>query len=138
MQAQFTMIPVQKILDNIDDPFGRWATGRVVTLKMVQEALSDGSYALAEESYSHGKDYGDKSTLWHARRIAWLVRNGWDAPIDLDVGIPSMGYFPYILIDGHHRLCAAIVSGDSEIKAQVSGSIDYAFELFGVDCSLCH
>jgi hypothetical protein len=47
-----------------------------------------------------------------------------------------MGYFPYPVLDGHHRLCAAIMTGETVIKAQVSGALDYAFELFGVDCAL--
>jgi hypothetical protein len=131
----FTLIPIDKILDNIDDPFGRWTTNRPVTVDEVMEAFTNGSDRAAAESYSH-ETPGNMSVLWHANRIAYLMRNGWDDPIDIDVGIPSLGYYPYILTDGHHRLCAAILTGERFIKAQVSGSVDYAFELFGVDCSL--
>lgn len=136
LEMDFTLIPVAKILDQIDDPFGRWDVFKPVSQEKVMEAVLDGSYALAGDSYSHGTGSGAQSVMWHARRIAWLMKNGWDAPIDIDVGIPSMGYYPYILVDGHHRLCAAIITGETEIKAQVSGAIDYAFELFGVDCAL--
>lgn len=129
----YTLIPVAKILEQIDDPFGRWQTGAPVDPEMALTALADGSWALA------GIPYGDgqlQSRLWHARRIAWLMKNGWEEPIDIDVGIPSLGYYPYILTDGHHRLCAAILTRETFIKAQVSGAIDYAFQLFGVDCGL--
>jgi hypothetical protein len=133
----YTLIPVKKILDIIDDPFGRWATGKVVPQQMVLDALQDGSYGLAKDSYSDGGNVSVMAgTAWHARRIAYLMKNGWEDSIDLDVGIPSLGYYPYPLIDGHHRLCAAIMLGDTTIKAQVSGALDYAFELFGVDCAL--
>jgi hypothetical protein len=132
----YTLIPVKKILNIIDDPFGRWASGRVVPEKMVMDALQDGSYNLSWDSYSHGSVNVLADVWWHARRIAYLMKNGWEDSIDLDVGIPSLGYYPYPLIDGHHRLCAAIMLGDTTIKAQVSGALDYAFELFGVDCAL--
>lgn len=136
LEMDFTLIPVAKILDQIDDPFGRWDVFKPVTQEMVMEAVLDGSYAQVSDSYSHGTRSGVQSTAWHAKRIAWLMNNGWDAPIDIDVGIPSVGYNPYILTDGHHRLCAAIMTGETEIKAQVSGAIDYALKLFGVDCTL--
>jgi hypothetical protein len=138
LEMDFTLIPVAKILDQIDDPFGRWDVFKPVAQDMVMGAILDGSYAQASESYSHGTGRGAQSAIWHARRIAWLMKNGWDAPIDIDVGIPSMGYCPYILADGHHRLCAAIMTGETVIKAQVSGALDYAFQLFGVDCALDH
>lgn len=132
----YTLIPIARILDQIDDPFERWDIFKPVKPEMVMKAVMDGSYALGTESYSHGKGSGVQTATWHARSIAWLMKNGWEEPIDIDVGIPSMGYYPYILTDGHHRLCAAIMTGESLIKAQVSGSLDYAFQLFGVDCAL--
>ncbi len=133
---KFTLIPVAKLVELVPDPFDRWNTSGTVTREMVQEALLDGSYALADESFSHGKDQRDKSALWHARRIANLIKNGWSQAIDLDVGIPSLRFHPFVVTDGMHRLCAAIITGETVIKAEVSGDIDYAFELFGVDCAL--
>jgi hypothetical protein len=134
----YTFIPVSKILEQIDDPFGRWQTSSSVDPEMVLDSLSDGSWSLADEPYGNGGALVHRNRLWHARRIAWLMKKGWDDPIELDVGIPSLGYYPYILTDGHHRLCAAILLGDLVIKAQVSGALDYAFQLFGVDCALDH
>jgi hypothetical protein len=134
----FTMVPVHAIVAMIDDPFRIWATSQPVTRQMVMNAIADGTYNQERTSYSHGSWSGVWGALRHARRIAWLVVNRWEDPIELDVGIPSVGYYPYIVIDGHHRLCAAIISGDTEIRAQVSGSIDYAFDLFGVDVTLTH
>jgi hypothetical protein len=138
LEMDFTLIQVTKILDQIDDPFGRWQTSSSIHPDMVLTSLSDGSWSLADEPYGNGGALVRRNCLWHARRIAWLMKNGWDAPIDIDVGIPSMGFYPYILVDGHHRLCAAIMTGETVIKAQVSGALDYAFQLFGVDCALDH
>jgi hypothetical protein len=133
---QFTLIPVAKILENIRSPFEVWDVANPVTRNMVTDALADGSWALAKDSYSHGTGTPDTGAIGHARRIAWLIKNGWEDSIDIDVGIPSMEYFPYPVLDGHHRLCAAIMTGETVIRAQVSGALDYAFELFGVDCAL--
>jgi hypothetical protein len=134
----FTLVPVAKILEQIDNPLGCWQIDAPVYPEMALKAFSDGTWALADIPYSNGSASLLQSRLWHARRIAWLMKNGWEEPIQLDVGIPSLGYYPHILTDGHHRLCAAILTGEHWIKAQVSGAIDYAFELFGVDCSLQH
>lgn len=37
----------------------------------------------------------------------------------------------WIIRDGNHRLAAAFYRGDSTIRANVSGSQEYASELFG-------
>ena len=38
------------------------------------------------------------------------------------------------MLDGNHRLAAASLRGDPSILAIVSGDLDYALELFGVEC----
>ena len=130
---EWTMIPVDKLVSAIECPFERQG----ITKEMVQESIRTGSYGLASESYSHGTRLPvERSPEWHAQRVAYLVRYGWERPLEIDVGIPSVGFAPYPLQDGHHRLCAAIVRGDTHIRAEVSGALDYAFQLFGVDCSL--
>ena len=77
-----------------------------------------------EESWTRGD---------HAARIAYLVVHGWEEPIVLDVGVPGLGsYASDPVLDGHHRLAAAIVRGDPYIHASVSGSekvIEWLMEL---------
>jgi len=41
----------------------------------------------------------------------------------------------WLVVDGNHRFAAAIYRGDEWILADVAGELDYAFELFGVDCA---
>jgi hypothetical protein len=74
---------------------------------------------------------------WHVQRVAYLVVNGWEDPIHIDVGVPEFSpllaghwYVP----DGNHRVAAAIYRGDSTILAKVDGSLRKAGILFGVDC----
>jgi hypothetical protein len=79
---------------------------------------------------------GEGSKAYHAGRIAHLVINGWNDPIDIDVGVPVLSFTPTWLVpDGNHRLAAAIFRDDEFIAADVSGDIDLAFELFGIDVS---
>jgi hypothetical protein len=69
----------------------------------------------------------------HNERVAYLVVYPASDPISVDVGVPSLGFIPnWIILDGNHRLAAAIYRNDKTIAAMVSGEDDYAFDLFGV------
>ena len=71
----------------------------------------------------------------HAGRIAYLVLYPASDAIEVDVGVPCLGYIPkWMLTDGNHRMAAAIFSGKDWISATVAGQLDYAKRLFGVDC----
>ena len=80
---------------------------------------------------------GTEDPYVHAQRIAWLVTHGWDDPIDVDVGIPGLGYCPeWPIIDGNHRLYAAVIRGDKKILASVSGDLCYAAKRLGIKARL--
>jgi hypothetical protein len=69
----------------------------------------------------------------HVARIAWLVMHREESPIEIDVGVPSMGFCPEFLIqDGYHRLAAAYYRGDETILANIAGDCKYAEKLFGL------
>jgi hypothetical protein len=67
----------------------------------------------------------DKASLTSevlAEKVAWFVINGWQEPIQVDVGIPHMRFRPAkIVTDGNHRLAAAVYRKDRYIPAVVSG-----------------
>lgn len=68
----------------------------------------------------------------HAGRIAYLVVNPASDPIDLDVGVPEMGVeIDWPVVDGNHRLAAALFRGDPQIDVTWSGSSDHFEFLFG-------
>lgn len=69
----------------------------------------------------------DFNLIDHAARIAFLVEEGWDDPIEIDLGIPGM--CEGRLNDGFHRCAAAIYKRDRSIKAHWSGSMDLAIYL---------
>jgi hypothetical protein len=69
----------------------------------------------------------------HIRRVAYLVINGWHDPIDIDVGVPSLGCcVGWPIQDGNHRFYAAIIREDPFILAIISGELDYAEKVLGV------
>lgn len=69
----------------------------------------------------------------HIARVAYLVEQGWDDSINIDVGVPELDYLiDWIIIDGNHRLAAAIFRGDFHIEAAISGDLKYAEKLFGM------
>jgi len=77
---------------------------------------------------------GETTRGQHIQRIAYLIVNVSNHPIDIDVGIPELNYCPdWIVCDGNHRLAAAFYRNDKSIFAEVSGSCNYAKELLGVD-----
>lgn len=72
----------------------------------------------------------------HAGRIHYLMETDWDDPIEIDVGVPRLGCVPsWIVTDGNHRLAAAILRGDNNIAAWLSGDVDYCRDLglMGID-----
>lgn len=122
--------------DNGYDVWGcstRFATIRRAILEKRFQADSLQVMVKDEKSWSLT---GSELTQWHSERIAYLVVNRWADAIYIDIGVPSMNYQPnWIITDGNHRVCAAIYRGDKFIEASITGDVDYAKELFGVDIS---
>ncbi|MBK6616279.1 hypothetical protein [Ottowia sp.] len=77
-----------------------------------------------------------RATRWtvedHIARIAYLASTGWSEPIEVDVGVPHMNcWVNWPVVDGNHRLAAAIARRDDFILASVGGCCTYMRELFG-------
>lgn len=70
-----------------------------------------------------------KNRRMHIERVAFLVMNASDDPICVDVGMP--GYEKELtMIDGFHRLAAAIYRNDEKIRLIWDGSWSYAKKYF--------
>lgn len=120
-------VPVKAVLA-LCDPIktSPWIGGRV-TKAMILRHLKNGRMQPAPVM-------SDASSYKQAGRIAHLVDRGWNDPIQIDVGIPSMGcYVEWPVVDGNHRLAAASIREDEFIAAEISGSVRYAADLFGID-----
>jgi hypothetical protein len=73
----------------------------------------------------------------HIARIAWLVIHGWNPmedPIEIDVGCPEIASWDSLsVLDGNHRICAAMVRKDETILCSVGGSVDEMCSALGID-----
>jgi hypothetical protein len=58
----------------------------------------------------------------HIERVADLVTNPNYEPISIDVGIEGMTKTSWPIVDGNHRLAAALYRGDESILVNFSGS----------------
>lgn len=129
------IIPVarlREVCDPLETPPWYEARGKPISRSEIAAAIE------AENLLS--QRYGLVAVDWfrdhHVWRIAYLVVNGWKDAIEIDVGCPDLGLrVPWPVTEGNHRLAAAIYRGDMEILADVGGDVDYAFELFGVECA---
>ena len=129
------MVPVAR-LRAICDPFQPvWDTPDRrrcrITQNQVQRYLE--RRVFEEAPFVPESDAGRWMLSRHAKRVAFLAAHGWSDPVQIDVGVPHLlCHVGWPLIDGNHRLAAAIVRGDEFIASDVSGSCSHAFELLGV------
>lgn len=92
-----------------------------ITLKEIEKAVKHHDVMYRPST----GEYDTDSHHEHVKRIAWLVEN-WsdDYPIELDFGIPELNYNVYNpIMDGHHRIFAAIYLQKLFINANCSGSV---------------
>lgn len=128
-------LSVQK-LAAVYDPFEYppWDGVLKITRQEVARALADQRYEPScwttpedDEVLLPKHGFGYEFVQWtperHVARIAYLVAHGWNEPIEVDAGWRQIEYEPVNpVIDGNHRLAAAIYRGDETIIAYVGGS----------------
>lgn len=121
------MNPFERIVwDVVDPPF---------TFDEVQRAINDRNFEA--EQYNGWERQAARA--YHVGRVAYLVVNRTSDPISVDVGTPTLGYVnDWPILDGHHRLAAAIFRGDPFIEADVAGDIAFAEDLYGVPMPRTH
>lgn len=120
-------LPLDRVVSKFD-PYREspWAHS-AVSRNEISKAIADGRFQPEPTKHTRKRNI---------ERIAWLAINGWNDAIEIDVGVPECcGWLREELWDGWHRLAAAIYRQDETILASVCGSLEYAKELFGVDCT---
>lgn len=110
----FVWLSVQKLRLRYD-PFAHslWVP-EPLTIEAVQAAISDGRLRASP----WGGDAEDWTWLMHVERVAYLVMHPDPTPIWVDLNL----FCP--VVDGNHRLAAAIVRGDAGILAEVHSGLD--------------
>lgn len=132
LEAGIITVPLESILvywDPILDD--AWGCGPIMTADVLEQVCATNqtstSAVFGTEEFS--------SYTFNTSRIAYLIQNGWSdteadpKPITVDVGMS--GYTPQeLVIDGNHRIAAAKLRGDEEIKISVMGDVDKALAIF--------
>ena len=101
-----------------------WMADTPITLGEISNAI------LAKDFQEHS-DYlqVEFNRNYHIKRIAYMVVNRQSMPIDVDFGIPSLGYYPNEPIyDGWHRIMAALYLHQPYIECDYSGEDSFAKE----------
>ena len=114
-------VSVKKLLDWACSPFesNPWSGEAPISIEEIANAIE--SKKFSKRPYNA---YSEKEVprAYHVGRVAYLVVHGWDDPIDIDVGNPSIGYHTSnVVCDGWHRLAASAFLKKKYIKCAWSG-----------------
>jgi hypothetical protein len=122
------------------DPYqGCWPDlAKPISVKEVEQCLRAGAekeHAPFRDWFANHRDDAAVNRQMHVEKIAWFARYGFQQPLEVDVGIPSMGcYVDWFVQDGNHRLAAAIfrqehLGENPWLPLSVGGSVNYAKDL---------
>lgn len=127
------MIPVEN-LRLLCNPFEDSPWGAPISVQLIDYCLRNNLILeVPVDTDTEEAEWGEVNA--HLARIAFLVKERWKDPIEIDVGVPSLGcHVEWPIIDGNHRFAAVLYLGETTIEAEVSGQVDYAERLLG--CSL--
>lgn len=101
-----------------------WGLKTPLRREDIAEALKSGGWTLGEKEWGTGAS--EDIYQCHVLRVAFLIKNPHPDPIELDVGIPSLGSWPsHPICDGNHRFAAALFLRRAWIWASVSGEVRY-------------
>ncbi len=132
--GHYTLVPLENLLaicNPVKNP--PWATTSPVTRGLVYAALNAEKFRTTP-MHPLSPEYADPEQ--HAMRIAHFMACGYDHPIEIDVGVPSLRcHVDWIVTDGNHRLFAAAMCLHRTIAASIGGDIDHAASLLGVPAS---
>lgn len=95
-----------------------------ITREEIKAAIDNGEFISPDEETPMYLIWDESTREQHAKRIAWLVENfSHDFPIEIDFGIEGFDSLRHdIVLDGCHRIAAAIYRGEKFIMANCSGS----------------
>jgi hypothetical protein len=126
------LISVDKLVE-LCNPFPSTPWGVQITLDDIRKAVELRQFKDAPIARQLLFRQSPMARVLHIQRIAYLATFGWDDPIEIDVGVPSLGYCPdWIIVDGNHRYVSAICRQDKLIAAEIGGDIGFAEDLLDV------
>ncbi len=122
-------LPISRVLDFAIPPFEEevWYGCRPeISFTEVQDCINRGDLESAPyEFISVVKSIEDWPRERHCQRVAWLVMNPAEDPIEIEISERGLD-----LIDGNHRLHAAVFRGDRTVLCCFAGQIDMIYDHF--------
>ena len=117
-------IPINLLVQTKNTPYQNNIFGSITKQDVIDciRGIEEGSLEPVLISLSHEIAYDyQASTEEHCRRIASLVLGGWDCPITIQSSYyDPMNLIEYkAVIDGNHRVAAAIILGYDFIEARI-------------------
>lgn len=112
------MIEVKELLRSVGTPYEvpLWSGfDKPLTYDEVTRALDED--LLLDPSGGFGPE--EMTRAMHAARVAWFVKHGWDEPIEVNPG----AFWP--VVDGNHRLAAALYRADAIIEVLYLGPTEW-------------
>ncbi len=113
-------------------PLDQWGAG-VITEEAVRRAVRKKHFDFRVHDSLPGDWPKKLLRRYHIERTACLVIHPDDTPIEIDVGCPVLNYThdsDLLVIDGHHRLAAAMIRGDKTIRVTYGGQVSEFRRLF--------
>jgi hypothetical protein len=108
------------------DPFEAYIWDEYVLRpeRIWQHYRADNARETSVRLYSYSPRQRRYQRQQHERRVAWLMLHGWTDPIDIDVGVPALGYgSTHCTCDGNHRIAAALLMDHPYVLATCSGQV---------------
>jgi hypothetical protein len=113
-------------------PLDQWGAGKI-TEEDVRRAVRKRHFDFRVHDSLPGNWPKKLLRRYHIERVACLVAHPDNAPIEIDVGCPVLNYThdtDLLVIDGHHRLAAAMIRGDKAILVTYGGQVSEFRRLF--------
>lgn len=119
-------------LTQINDPLltPPWGVDRIHAHEVLTAVTrGQGTHAAHPDALHSGPSRRDPCRECDITRIAYFVANHWDTPaIDPHPVVVDLGVFDFVpawpVVDGNHRLAAALVRGDEFIDVSTAGDWD--------------
>jgi len=124
------LLPLKRLAEFNPFEISPWHDGEGVSIEGVKAAIEASRFE--NEPYSAVKSVYDRSwgAAKHEERIAYLVQNGSDEPIEIEFNSPDGGSTS--VYDGYHRLAAAIYRNDETIRVELGGFLSGSVTALGI------
>lgn len=134
-------VPIESLMEfcRLDNENDGWEPGTSgISTQEVQEAVKNlDRYGFEDECYQLIRDMHPARENawrgWHIRRIATLVASYPFSLLEARHPVTVLYHGEWLLMDGNHRLCAAVFNKETSLYIEIEGPRKGILERFGVE-----